>query len=383
MFSPDDRYIVSAGFGTVCIWDAETGGIVAGPFRGHNEVVGSIMFSPDGKRVASGSWDKTIFILDVETGLTVVHGPIRWHTDEVESVAFSPDGKFVVSGSLDETICIWHADTGTLAYGSMEGHTRGVTSVAFSLDGRRVVSGSRDQTIRIWEVETGAIVAGPFRHNGIVWSVTFSPQWKTDPFMLECFYNSRLGREDRFMRLPMAQRRRHIHCVLQRWQTHHFRLNVTRQFAYLERGYRNTYFWAISRAHRCSRVRLHFRRTANVPSLGLGMTARFAPGMWRPSGSASGPHKRGISARFILLYSRSMANMWLSCSADGGLCVLDVDTGALRCQPVRVHTDRIASVAFSHDGSAARSSPVHTTEQFASGMRRPVQSFLGLSRSYL
>ena len=178
MFSPDDRYIISGGESTVCIWDAETGGIIAGPFESHTRDVNSVMFSPDGKHVVSGSLDETIFILDVETGLTVVRGPIRGHADYVNSVAFSPDGKFIVSGSEDKTICIWHADTGTLAYGPIKGHTQGIISVAFSPDGRRVVSGSDDQTIRVWDVVTGAIVAGPFQHNGIVHSVTFSPDGK-------------------------------------------------------------------------------------------------------------------------------------------------------------------------------------------------------------
>ena len=45
-----------------------------------------------------------------------------------------------------------------------------------------------------------------------------------------------------------------------------------------------------------------------------------------------------------------MANMWFPSSDDGGLCIWDVETGALACKPVRVHTDRISSVAFSHDG---------------------------------
>ena len=67
--------------------------------EGHTSAVLSVAFSPDGKYVVSGSWDKTIRVWDAEKGNTV-SGPFEGHTDAVLSVAFSPDGKYVVSGSV-------------------------------------------------------------------------------------------------------------------------------------------------------------------------------------------------------------------------------------------------------------------------------------------
>ncbi|MBQ2787165.1 MAG: PD40 domain-containing protein [Bacteroidaceae bacterium] len=77
--------------------------------------------------------------------------PLTGHTDCVESVAFSPDGKRIVSGSIDKTIRIWDVATGKQIGEPLIGHTYTVLSVAFSPDGKRIVSGSSDNTIRIWD----------------------------------------------------------------------------------------------------------------------------------------------------------------------------------------------------------------------------------------
>ena len=66
---------------------------------------------------------------------------LKGHTDAVTSVAFSPDGKRIVSGSQDQTVKVWDADKGTETL-TLKGHTQLVTSVAFSPDGKRIVSGS-------------------------------------------------------------------------------------------------------------------------------------------------------------------------------------------------------------------------------------------------
>ena len=73
---------------------------------------------------------------------------ITGHSDDVKSVSFSPDGRRIVSGSRDETIRIWDAESGQELL-KLEGRSGSVFSVSFSPDGRRIVSGSDDMTIRI------------------------------------------------------------------------------------------------------------------------------------------------------------------------------------------------------------------------------------------
>ncbi|KAF7987113.1 hypothetical protein HWV62_309 [Athelia sp. TMB] len=148
-------------------------------YTGHTREVMSVVFSPDGRRIASGSQDGSIHICNAETG-TLAVGPIQAHTGAVYSVAFSPDGRNVVSGSADGTICSWDTETGVLASGPFEGHAESVYSVAFSPDGRGVASGSADCTVRVWDLDTGILVAGPFKgHTSEVYSVAFAPDGRT------------------------------------------------------------------------------------------------------------------------------------------------------------------------------------------------------------
>ncbi|KAF7967836.1 hypothetical protein HWV62_32906 [Athelia sp. TMB] len=178
-FSPDGRRVVSGSWDeTVRAWDAETGALIAAPFNGHTASVYSVAFSPDGQWIASGSRDNSVCVWNAETG-ALIAGPFAGHTDWVNSVAFSPDGQRIASGSRDKSIRIWDPQTGALVAGPFEERTSAVNAVVFSPDGRRIASGSGDDTVRVCDAETGALVAGPFEgHTRTVYSVAFSPDGK-------------------------------------------------------------------------------------------------------------------------------------------------------------------------------------------------------------
>ena len=141
---------------------------------GHTAAVVSIAFSPDGKAIASGSWDNTIRLWNADTGTHI--RTLTGHTDGIWSVAFSPDGTTLASGSRDDTIRMWDADTGAHIR-TLTGHTSCVYSVAFSPDGQTIASGGID--IRLWDAKTGAHIRTLTRHWDTVYSVAFSPDGTT------------------------------------------------------------------------------------------------------------------------------------------------------------------------------------------------------------
>ncbi|KAJ3995205.1 WD40 repeat-like protein [Lentinula boryana] len=178
-FSPDGKRIVSGSRDeSIRIWNADTGEAIGDPLQGHSHGVSSVAFSPDGKRIVSGSWDSSIRIWNADTG-EAIGDPLQGHSQRVNSVAFSPDGKRIVSGSGDRSIRIWDADTGEAIGDPLQGHSEEVNSVAFSPDGKRIVSGSQDMSIRIWHADTGEAIGDPLQgHSQGVNSVAFSPDGK-------------------------------------------------------------------------------------------------------------------------------------------------------------------------------------------------------------
>jgi len=145
--------------GTIHIWDIQTREIMH-TLKGHEKTTECLAFSPDGKTLASGGWDGTMRLWDVQTGKQ-----IRILTDKdtggpVFSIAFSPDGRMIATGGWDGIARLWDAETGVVLKkmrqpGFFSSTTSGIRSVAFSPDGETLAAGIMDGTAIIWKVKTG------------------------------------------------------------------------------------------------------------------------------------------------------------------------------------------------------------------------------------
>ncbi|MFN6482485.1 AAA-like domain-containing protein [Nostoc sp. DedQUE02] len=117
--------------------------------EGHSDLVRSVVFSPDGKTLASASLDKTIKLWNRDTGKEIT--TLSGYNDLVMSVVFSPDGKTLASASWDKTIKLWNRDTGK-EITTLRGHSDSVISVVFSPDGKTLASASLGETIKLWNL---------------------------------------------------------------------------------------------------------------------------------------------------------------------------------------------------------------------------------------
>ena len=146
--------------------------------RGHTDYVQSVAFSPDGKMLASGSFDRMVRLWDVSTGQLAVE-PLVGHTDWVRSVAFNPDGTILASGSQDGTLRLWDTKTGQPMSEPLKGYADKVTSVAFSPDGKELASGASNGTVELWDINgqpiTSTLLSG---HTGWIQYLIFSADGK-------------------------------------------------------------------------------------------------------------------------------------------------------------------------------------------------------------
>jgi hypothetical protein len=181
-FTPDATILVAVGgrpgqFGSVIVWDLVKN-TRRYDLRGHKDAILGAALSPDGKTLATASYDRLVKLWDVAEGKEI--RTLKEHTDAVYGVAFSPDGKSLASCGADRTVKVWDVPSGRKRV-TMSDATAEQYTVRFTPDGNSVLAAGVDRTIRMWKVtgDTATITHSAIAHDGPILRLVVAPDGST------------------------------------------------------------------------------------------------------------------------------------------------------------------------------------------------------------
>lgn len=189
-FSPDGRWLATAGDEAwIRVWDASSG-LEAGRLLGHTGRMGAIAFTPDGKQLAGAGADGIVRVWEIGTTNPIFS--FRASVNQIAAVAISPDGALLAAGegkiatglgtlslaiappSPSGNILIWQLADRRI-HSRIHGHNGGVRAVQFSPDGRKLASASNNGQVKLFDPDSGEILSTETNFPGPVYSLAFTP----------------------------------------------------------------------------------------------------------------------------------------------------------------------------------------------------------------
>jgi hypothetical protein len=167
--TPDASLLASCSYKIVQLWKLPSGAMQT--LNGHTDWVVGVAFSPDGKILASASFDTSVKIWRASDGALLQTIP---GVAQQRCVAFSPDGSLLAIGGGEKTVRLFRTSDWTLVK-TLTGHTQDIYAIAFSPDGTMIASGGYDQTVKLWNVGEGTLRYTFDGNGGNVYGVAFTP----------------------------------------------------------------------------------------------------------------------------------------------------------------------------------------------------------------
>jgi len=184
---PSHQAIITASWDrTVALLDTESGEILT-RWLNHSKRVNDVKVARSGAFAATASMDHTVILWDLP--LRVARRTLKGHKGHVMSVAISHDEMYVASGSADRTIIFWNRQTGSRIE-TVEAHTSWVTSLEFSQRSRLLASASVDGEAKVWRTVDGVPLAHLKGHTAPILDIRWTPN---DEYLITCSEDWSIG----------------------------------------------------------------------------------------------------------------------------------------------------------------------------------------------
>lgn len=174
VFSDDGKYVATGSYDSIVrVWSTESGSLLR-EFKGHKQIVFGLAFSSNSRMLASAGADDTAIVWNIESGEHQVYAN---HEGDVWGLTFTPDSQYLLTGGEDNLINIWDLESRQVVK-TLNEHSGAVLSIEFSNDGKFMATGGDDYTVKLWNTDSWSVVKTLEDDSYSIYDLQFSPDDK-------------------------------------------------------------------------------------------------------------------------------------------------------------------------------------------------------------